>query len=192
MRVVAGVLLGLAVNQADASSFQTFDGKAPATPSIVQLDGETITSAADRKPTSIVATSDASLAEPAKAQSNVRPLSASVVAMGQPSPVSPEQVAAIGEDSNGKQRSGAGPIVVRGGIFGDAAPEPVALASPEAAKPKLSRPQLRKIARDIRRAVREGRMPPPGTAESAPAAATPSNDPAASQEPAAAQPQAAE
>ena len=85
-------------------------------------------------------------------------------------PMSDEQVAAIAADP--AAASGTPLLVIRGGVFGEAAPDPVALAAPGRT---LSRPQQRKIERDLHRAIREGRAPvaeaPSETA--APAAAAP-------------------
>jgi hypothetical protein len=71
-------------------------------------------------------------------------VSRSVVVIGEPSGVSNERVAAI--------NNGSAPSVMRGGVFGEALPAPV--AEPEPVK-KLSRPALRKKERDERRAIRE-------------------------------------
>lgn len=79
--------------------------------------------------------------------------SPSVVAPGGV-PVSDEQVAGIAADP--AAAGGTPLLVIRGGLFGEAAPDPVPLAAPGR---RLSRPQQRKIERDLRRAVREGRAP---------------------------------
>ncbi|MCO5063254.1 MAG: hypothetical protein M9924_02445 [Rhizobiaceae bacterium] len=71
-------------------------------------------------------------------------VSRSVIAVGEPSEVSDEHVAAIS--------AGTAPVVLRGGVYGEALPAPVAEPEPEK---KLSRPAQRKQERDERRAVRE-------------------------------------
>ncbi|MGC4026989.1 MAG: hypothetical protein QM744_18720 [Mesorhizobium sp.] len=72
-------------------------------------------------------------------------VSRSIIAISEPPTVSNERVAAI--------NSGLAPAVLRGGVFGDALPAPVAVEE-EQPKP-LSRPEQRKKERDDRRAVRE-------------------------------------
>lgn len=162
MRVVAGVVCCLAVaGQVQASSVLVMGTSAPpGTPSIVNPGqaGSFAVTAVPGKPSSLVAFADATVqtasVEPAKGGKlpEIRPVSESVIAMGQPAPpVSSELVAAIDNDKP-EPRSGRMPLVIRGGLFGDAAPEQVELSEPEK---ELSRPEQRKLDRDRRRAERE-------------------------------------
>lgn len=140
-----------------------FAGEAAAS-SILHIDGEGVQSSPSIM---VISQTPKSASIDVISADGMAQVSRSIVAIGEPSNVSDERVAAI----NG----GPAPTVLRGGVMGDALPAPVAEPEPQPAT-KLSRPAQRKKERDERRAIREAVRfgePLPQKAETQPAATAP-------------------
>lgn len=122
MRLVAASLLfaALSCGGANASSFLVIGGEAPAaTPSIEVLG------AAPAKVSSIETLGTGTVA------------SISILALGEPLPdVAMEKVAAIPQPSSHPRSANAMPLVIRGGLMGDAAPAATSAPAAETAAPE--------------------------------------------------------
>lgn len=127
IRVVAALAASLLAGEAAAAS-------------ILQVEGD---GASSSRSVMVISAMPAGRSVDVLADGGVAETSRSVVVLGEP-PVSQERVAAIG--------GGATPSVLRGGVYGEALPAPV--AEPEPVK-KPSRPALRAKERAERRAIRE-------------------------------------